>query len=94
MVPEFEEVLFGLEPGEPSDVVSTPLGLHVILVTARENARDASFEEVKDGIRDLIWHDRKGRVLADYIANLRAAVSVEEEPAAPEQSESPVDPLS
>ena len=53
-VPEFEEALFKLKPGEISAPVESRLGFHIIRLTALQPAKIKSFEEARVQIeRDL-----------------------------------------
>jgi peptidyl-prolyl cis-trans isomerase C len=40
--PELEEIAFNLEPGQYSDVISTEVGYHIILVVERDSQRQLS----------------------------------------------------
>jgi peptidyl-prolyl cis-trans isomerase D len=54
MVPEFERVAFSLMPGAISELVDTQFGIHIIKVNEKENARERSFDDVKETIRPVI----------------------------------------
>ncbi len=48
MVPEFDEAVFSMQPGEISKPVKTQFGYHIIKVDQVNEAKIPSFEEVKD----------------------------------------------
>ncbi|MFI5395728.1 MAG: SurA N-terminal domain-containing protein [Candidatus Binatia bacterium] len=50
MVPSFEQAAFALAPGEISDLVESPFGLHIIKVEGKEEARTQTLDEVKSQI--------------------------------------------
>jgi parvulin-like peptidyl-prolyl isomerase len=54
MVPEFEGVAFYTEPGKISDVVETKYGYHIIKVVDHTDARERSFGEMKNYIREKL----------------------------------------
>ncbi len=57
MVPEFEKAAFAMSPGQTSGIVKSEYGYHIIRVTDRREAHEATFEEVKGDIERTI----KGR---------------------------------
>lgn len=50
LVPELDEVVFSLSPGELSEVVETQWGFHLLLVDEHQEAGLASFDEARPGI--------------------------------------------
>ena len=54
MVPEFEGAAFYTDPGETTDIVETKYGYHIIKVVDHKEARQRSFEEMKDYIKEKL----------------------------------------
>ena len=54
MVEEFARAAFATEVGKVSDPVKTEFGYHLIKVTANTPAKDVSFSEVKDRVREVL----------------------------------------
>jgi peptidyl-prolyl cis-trans isomerase D len=81
MVPEFDEVMFSLEPGQVSEVVSTKYGFHIIkLLAFREG--NISVEEATEEIADILYRRSEGRkraaaTAAEYLAKLREGATME-----------------
>lgn len=69
MVAPFEEAAFNLEPGEVSDVVETPYGLHIIKLEERETP---SLDSISDTFRRQVITQRQRASLDAYVENLRA----------------------
>jgi parvulin-like peptidyl-prolyl isomerase len=67
MVAPFEEAVMALEPGEVSDVVQTPLGLHLIRLESRR-ARD--FGEIAPDYRSYVQAQRYAVAESTFIADL------------------------
>jgi parvulin-like peptidyl-prolyl isomerase len=77
MLPEFDRAVFSLAAGQMSGIVETPLGYHVIRNTAREDGGPAEFEDVREAIRELLRHARRGEAIAALVAELREKAVVE-----------------
>jgi peptidyl-prolyl cis-trans isomerase D len=73
MFPEFDKAAFALGPGAISDLVTTQFGIHIIKVNSKQDARERSFDEMKEAIR-LIVLQRKAEQKANDEAQ---AIAVE-----------------
>jgi hypothetical protein len=77
MVKPFEEAAFALQPGEVSDAVETPFGLHIIKMEERETP-EWSDERAEQFRRSLVMERRQGS-LSEYVDSLREPVNIEVE---------------
>lgn len=71
MVPEFEKAAFSLGVGGISDLVQSQLGIHIIKVNGKQEARERPFEEMKEAIRPIVETrkaEQKASDLAQQIA--------------------------
>ncbi len=78
-LPQIDNLVFGMDVGELSDVVETPLGLHILEKVDETQGSPMPFEDVKERIRELLMHERKGKALTEYVAKLREKAVVEDE---------------
>jgi len=79
-LPEMDNIIFGMDIGELSDVVETPMGMHIVEKVDETQGERMGFEEVRERIRDLLMHERRGKALSEYVAKLRASAVVEDTP--------------
>jgi len=71
MVKPFEDAAFNLKLGEISDIVETQFGFHIIKLEERKEARTIPLSEVKESIKDIIYH-QKAKEEAEKIAKAKA----------------------
>ena len=76
MVKPFEDAAFALQPGEVSDVVQSPFGLHIIKVEERETP---SFDEQSAQFRQQAVQQRRQESLNQYVDSLVAPANVQVE---------------
>jgi peptidyl-prolyl cis-trans isomerase D len=77
MVPEFDEAVFSMAPGEVRGPVKTQFGYHVIKLISKNPARTKSFEEARGELANELSDrlassetDRRARALSDRIRAL------------------------
>lgn len=78
MIPEFEEVIFDMKPGEVSGVIRSDSGYHVIkLVGMREAFVKVGLEDVREQIMNKLMIEKRKRAYKDLILSLRNGADVE-----------------
>ena len=75
-VPEFDEVVERLAPGEVSDPVRTDHGFHVIKVVEVKGGAPLPLEEVKDACREAVVTTKKAEYLRSLTSQLRSSAEI------------------
>lgn len=69
MAPEFEEAAFSMEVDEISDPVRTDYGFHIIKATGKTAAVDASLEDSKEQIKEILFDEALNTKYAEWLAD-------------------------
>ncbi|WP_246153108.1 peptidylprolyl isomerase [Oryzomonas rubra] len=77
MLPELEQTILALKPGEVSELVSTPAGFHIIKLEERIKGKVKPFESVKTEIEDTIYRKKSEERFSQWAKELRSRASVE-----------------
>ena len=77
MVPEIGNTVAALKPGEVSDLVLSPAGLHIIKLEERKPAKGRPFEEVKDEIEEQLYKKKADERFAQWVKDLRTSAAIE-----------------
>jgi peptidyl-prolyl cis-trans isomerase C len=76
MVPAFDQAVFGMQVGELSEAIETSFGYHIIRKTGHEAATPADYGEVRDSVRDFLFHAARGEALSAYVAELKTRAKI------------------
>lgn len=77
VLPEFEESLAKMKPGEVSDLIYTSTGLHIIKLEARTPGAPRPFDEVKGEVEDLLYRKKSEERFNQWVADLRKSAAID-----------------
>lgn len=77
LAPAIEAAAFGLPAGGLSPLVRTEAGFHLIKVERVQMQSVAPFAEVRDAIRDQLFHEKFEAKRKDWLAGLRSRASIQ-----------------
>lgn len=76
-VPEFERIVFALEPGLHDSPVESRYGFHVVWVERKVPGQPLDYSAVKEKIRDYLNEKVRHKAIAQYIQTLIAEAQIE-----------------
>ena len=74
MVPEFDQVVFAMQPGQISDLVKTQYGYHVIKLVDKKAGTTRPLAEVRQQLTDQLAYERAQAQAADLSQNLEKQI--------------------
>ena len=77
MVPAFERMAFSLEPGEISDPVETPYGVHILKLVEKRPPELVPLEAVREQLREHVREERAEQAVEAEIQRLREQAEIE-----------------
>ncbi len=77
MLPEIESTVITMNPGEISDLVTTPAGLHIIKLEDKSVAQTKPFESVKGAIDETLYRKKSEERFKQWAEELRKGSAVE-----------------
>jgi len=77
MLPELEKTILAMKPGEVSELVSTPVGLHIIKLEERIKGKVKPFESVKTEIEDVLYRKKSEERFNQWAKDLRSKATVD-----------------
>lgn len=77
--PELEKAAFAIEQGATSEIVSTPLGHHVLRVEERRPARPATMEECRARVEPSLKRGKADRAVREFVRTVMARAKVNHE---------------
>ena len=76
MVPAFEDVVFGLKPGQRSTIFKTVFGLHIATVLKKRAEGFQPFEDVRPEIAMRMYAERRESVVQQAVAAMERASQI------------------
>ncbi len=73
--PSVEEAVKEMKPGDVK-IIKTPQSYHLLQFLENKPPRNASYEEVKDQLRQILEAQKKQEVLRDYLNDLRQEAKI------------------
>jgi len=71
MVQEFEYAAFSMEIGQVSEPVKSEYGYHIIKVTDKKEAQEATLENSKDEIKDILRNQKVNELYPTWITEMQ-----------------------
>lgn len=70
MVPEFDQAVFAMQPGQISDLVKTQYGYHIIKLIDKKNATTRPLQDVRQQIVDQLAYEKAQQQASDLADSL------------------------
>ena len=77
MVPEFDQAVFALKPGEISEVVGTQFGYHIIKLTEKKDGSTVPFDQVKPQVVEYLSNQKKQQRVDSFIDDAKKRAKIE-----------------
>ena len=77
MLPELEQAVMTLKPGEVSELVYTPAGFHIIKLEERVSDKMKPFESVKAAVEEAVYRKKSEERFSQWAKELRGKASIE-----------------
>jgi len=77
MVEEFDKAAFAMDVDEISDPVKTDYGYHIIKVTGKQEAKEATLEESKDQIKETLLDQKVQEQASTWLSEATAKYKIE-----------------
>ena len=77
MVPEFDSAVFSMEVGEMRGPVKTQFGFHIIKLTAKNEASEMAFDEVKERLANAMLQEKRQQAYDSKINQLKILFPVD-----------------
>ena len=78
MVPEFEEIVFNMNPGDVSDVFHTDFGYHIAKVYDKRPPAIIPLKDVRGRIAELLAEGKRNKAVEDFLDDLKAKAKIED----------------
>jgi peptidyl-prolyl cis-trans isomerase C len=76
-VPEFDQAVFALKPGEISEVVGTQFGYHIIKLTEKKEGSTVPFDQVKPQVVEYLSNQKKQQRVDSFIDDAKKRAKIE-----------------
>ena len=76
LLPELEKVVFSLQPGQTSAIVSSPMGFHMFELINYTEPQPVPYQQVKQELQEELLDSKFSAAREELIRNLRARASI------------------
>lgn len=77
LLPEFENVLVKMKPGEVSGLITTAAGLHIIKLEEYRQGKQRTFDTAKPEIEDLLFKKKSEERFTQWLDDMRKGAAIE-----------------
>jgi len=77
MLPQIQKSIEGMAPGQTTEPVASPIGMHIIRVDERKPPQYRPLEEVKEDVRNIIFQLKSEEAYQEWIKDLKDKSYVE-----------------